>query len=101
MSVYYLHIAAFKTMGWSGTTILGLQFARGEALLWLVLLGTWASDTFAYFLGMAFGKHKFCSVSPKKSMEGAAAGFIGSLLVVAWIATGALQFPVCRQFCWV
>lgn len=54
----------------------------GEALLWLVLLGTWASDTFAYFIGITFGKHKFCKVSPKKSWEGAIGGFFGSMFVV-------------------
>ena len=58
----------------------------GEALLWTVLLGTWASDTVAYFFGSAFGKRPFCSVSPKKSLEGAAAGFIGCTAVVTWLA---------------
>lgn len=57
----------------------------GEGLLWLVLLGTWASDTFAYFVGYAFGKHKFCKVSPKKTWEGAIGGFLGSMSVVILI----------------
>ncbi len=30
----------------------------GTITLWLVLFTTWASDTFAYFAGRAFGKHK-------------------------------------------
>ena len=54
----------------------------GEGLLWLVLLGTWASDTFAYFVGVTIGKHKFCKVSPKKSWEGAIGVFLGSMSVV-------------------
>ena len=37
--------------------------------LWIVLLGTWASDTFAYFFGRAFGKTPFCSVSPKNPLR--------------------------------
>ncbi|MCH4157066.1 MAG: phosphatidate cytidylyltransferase [Acidaminococcaceae bacterium] len=94
VGLLFAHLPLLRQWAGQDTTILGLQFARGEALLWLVLLGTWSSDTFAYFLGMAFGKHKFCSVSPKKSLEGAVAGFIGSLLVVAGLAIGALQFPV-------
>ena len=57
----------------------------GEGLLWLVLLGTWASDTFAYFVGVTIGKHKFCKVSPKKSWEGAIGGFLGSMSVVILI----------------
>ncbi len=67
----------------------------GEALLWTVLIGTWASDTFAYFVGVAFGKHKFCSVSPKKSWEGAIGGYVGSMSVVILLAhyiLGICQF---------
>ena len=94
VGLLFAHLPLLRQWAGPEITVGSLHFAQGEALLWLVLLGTWASDTFAYFFGMAFGKHKFCSVSPKKSMEGAAAGFAGSLLVVAWIATGALHFPV-------
>lgn len=72
-------------------SFMGLSFAKGELALWMALLGTWSSDTFAYFFGMAFGKHKFCSVSPKKSMEGAVAGFIFALGVTAGIAYCGLR----------
>ena len=49
----------------------------GCAYLWTALIGTWASDTFAYFSGTLLGKHKLCpSISPNKSVE----GFIGSLV---------------------
>lgn len=65
----------------------------GEALLWTVLFGTWASDTVAYFFGSAFGKRPFCSVSPKKSLEGAAAGFVGCTAVVSWLASSYLHLP--------
>ena len=66
---------------------------RGEALLWVVLLGTWASDTFAYFFGVAFGKHKLIpAVSPKKSVEGAVAGFVGSILVVMALGVKWLDY---------
>lgn len=41
-----------------------------------------ASDTAAYFLGMAFGKHKIWpKVSPKKSVEGSLAGLFACTLV--------------------
>ncbi|HHE54472.1 MAG TPA: phosphatidate cytidylyltransferase, partial [Caldithrix abyssi] len=41
----------------------------------------WICDTFAYFLGKQFGKHRlFERVSPKKSWEGAVAGLVGALL---------------------
>jgi phosphatidate cytidylyltransferase len=45
----------------------------------------WTYDTFAYLLGLVFGKHKlFERISPKKTWEGAIAGYIMSL-VAAWL----------------
>ena len=68
----------------------GLPIDRGEILFWVIMLGTWASDTFAYFAGSAFGKHKLCpSISPNKSVEGAVAGFIGwgdNIRLLLWAA---------------
>lgn len=56
----------------------------GCALVWLTFVGTWASDTFAYFAGCAFGRHKLCSnVSPKKTIEGFIGGLIGTAASVA------------------
>lgn len=55
----------------------------GEALLWMTMFATWASDTFAYFGGRAFGKTKLLpKVSPKKTREGALCGFIGCVATV-------------------
>lgn len=46
--------------------------------------GTWAADSFAYFAGRAFGKRKLApAISPKKSVEGAVGGALGTL-VVCW-----------------
>ncbi len=40
-----------------------------------------AGDTLAYFIGVIWGRHKFCpKVSPNKTVEGAAAGLVGSVL---------------------
>lgn len=48
-----------------------------------------ASDTFAYFAGISFGKHKiWVNVSPKKSVEGCAAGLAASILVVLYFSYG-------------
>ena len=56
----------------------------GCALIWLTLVGTWASDTFAYFTGYLFGRHKLCpNVSPKKTVEGFIGGIIGTAASVA------------------
>ncbi len=49
---------------------------RGGYLLFMMVT-IWALDTIAYFVGKKFGRHKLWpSVSPKKSIEGAAAGFV-------------------------
>jgi phosphatidate cytidylyltransferase len=59
------------------------------------MLGTWASDTFAYFVGCAVGKRKLCpNVSPNKSVEGAVAGFIGCLAVMVYMGVQVLDMAV-------
>ena len=46
----------------------------------LSLCFAWGGDTCAYFAGRAFGKHKLCPVvSPKKTVEGAVGGVLGSM----------------------
>ena len=47
----------------------------------LILCFAWGGDTCAYFAGRAFGKHKLCpKVSPKKTVEGAVGGVLGTML---------------------
>lgn len=54
----------------------------GVFLLWFALLGTWASDSFAYLGGKSFGKHKMAPhISPNKTVEGLAAGMAGCILL--------------------
>lgn len=51
----------------------------GIALIFSLLISIWVCDSAAFFVGKAIGKHKlFPRVSPKKSWEGAIAGFIAS-----------------------
>ena len=43
----------------------------GILVIWLLLLTTWASDTFAYFAGVKWGKRKIVpTISPSKSLDG-------------------------------
>jgi len=56
----------------------------GCVLVWLMFIGTWASDTFAYFTGTAIGRHKLCpAISPNKTIEGFMGSVIGTTAVVA------------------
>ena len=53
----------------------------GFAVVAFPLAVTWINDTFAYFGGRKFGKHKLIPrVSPGKTREGTIAGLIGSIL---------------------
>ncbi|WP_342985925.1 phosphatidate cytidylyltransferase [Clostridium saudiense] len=54
---------------------------NGGYLVWLIFIGSWVSDTVAYYFGRFFGKHKLCpKVSPKKTIEGSIGGFLGGTL---------------------
>jgi phosphatidate cytidylyltransferase len=68
-----------KTLGEAGP---------GSVVLALGL--AWMGDSFAYFAGRFFGRHKlYEAVSPKKTIEGAIGGLVGS---VAWAAIGSAWF---------
>jgi phosphatidate cytidylyltransferase len=50
--------------------------------VWLVVLTAFGTDIFAYFTGSLLGKHKLCpKISPKKTVEGAIGGVVGSVLL--------------------
>lgn len=54
---------------------------NGKFLIWYILFAAWGTDTFAYFIGMKFGKHKFTKISPNKSIEGCIGGLVGSVVI--------------------
>lgn len=60
---------------------------EGKYIYLLVFLGGWISDTFAYFSGRAFGKHKLCpEISPKKTVEGSIGGVVANMIAFAGYA---------------
>lgn len=60
------------------------SFEFGCAMIWVMFIGTWASDTFAYFTGSAIGRHKLCpTISPNKTVEGFLGSVIGTTAAVA------------------
>ncbi|MBQ2698666.1 MAG: phosphatidate cytidylyltransferase [Firmicutes bacterium] len=68
----------------------------------LVLFGClicWVTDSFAYFTGRAFGKHKLApTISPKKTWEGAIGGTAFALLLLVPYAVKLLGMPAVPAF---
>jgi len=61
---------------------LGVSYRQGGVWALTILLCFWIGDSAAYFVGSSIGKHPLASrISPKKTVEGAAAGFLAMLLV--------------------
>ena len=83
-------------IGTLGGTIAGLRVLSpvedGAWRVTLLLAIVMASDTFAYFAGSAFGRHKLApGISPGKTIEGLAGGLVGG--VVAALLVRAFGLP--------
>ncbi|SDB98786.1 MULTISPECIES: phosphatidate cytidylyltransferase [unclassified Candidatus Frackibacter] len=81
-----LYLILIYHFNWNGLAV-------GRRLIWLPILSTWATDTFAYFTGINFGRNKLApKISPNKTIEGALGGMVGSILVVLvygiWVPFG-------------
>lgn len=58
-----------------------LSADNGRFLIVLPFLCAWSCDTFAYFTGLAFGRHKLIEhISPKKTVEGSVGGTAGAII---------------------
>lgn len=66
------------------------------ALIYIIIIQN-ITDSFAFFVGRAFGKHKLCpDISPKKTVEGAIGGSLVCTLLVpiyAILLSDKLNFP--------
>lgn len=66
----------------SMSCILMLKEYGGILKMLLIFITAWSTDTFAYFSGRFFGKHKLIpNVSPNKTVEGAIGGVVGAIIV--------------------
>jgi phosphatidate cytidylyltransferase len=71
----------------AGAPLVALGGERGWIIL--LVLGVWAYDTGAYFVGRRFGRTKFLThISPSKTYAGLVGGFVACTIAVTAIAAG-------------
>ncbi len=77
--ILYLGVAA-------GLLVVVRTSPHGAALVLILLLGTWMTDTGAYFTGRALGRHPLAPrISPNKTIEGLIGGLVFGIFLV-WYA---------------
>ncbi|MCF6268489.1 MAG: phosphatidate cytidylyltransferase [Melioribacteraceae bacterium] len=89
-------------MGFFSASIIGIRefyvdtptnYSNGGFIVISIFITLWMTDSAAYFIGSAFGKHKlFPRVSPKKSWEGAIAGFVFAIITIVVLKVVLLTF---------
>jgi len=90
-AVWLKELAAWSALGWESAP-------RGLAWLLIVILATWSGDTLAYIGGRSFGRRLLLPrISPKKTIEGAISGLIGSGVIGA---VGVVVFGLGVQPIW-
>ena len=63
---------------------------NGHFNIFLVFVGAFGTDTFAYFIGVTLGKRKLSpEISPKKTVEGAIGGILG--VMVCYLVMGFIM----------
>lgn len=76
------HLLTAFVYGAGGLTALSALRQMPDGGWWVIasLVITWGNDTAAYFAGRLFGRHKlYPEVSPNKTWEGFAGGFVGAI----------------------
>lgn len=77
---------------------LNVNVDAGCALVWVLFACTWASDTFAYFIGSAIGSHKLAaSISPNKTVEGFLGSIFGTILTAVVVGTFIFGLPFVKM----
>ena len=75
-------IAGILYVGWLLSFLVALRLDAGRSWVFFALFTTFGSDTAAFFVGRALGRHRLApSISPNKTWEGAIAGVFGAIIV--------------------
>lgn len=79
--------------GYFPTSLTSLQsMPAGLTITFLAFLCIWAADIGAYVFGKFFGRTQLSNISPKKTVEGAVFGVLGSV-VVGTVGSWVLEWP--------
>lgn len=94
-----LHLILLRHLGDTSANSL-IPYPEGANYCLVILFSVLLTDTFCYYTGMKFGKHKLAPViSPNKTIEGAIGGFlfgvttaiiVGTVLCIPWYHAVAL-----------
>lgn len=83
----------FYIVGCFSSVVCVRYMGMGKYVYLLVFLGAWVCDTFAYFTGRFFGKHKLIpEISPKKTIEGSIGGIV--FTIGAFVLYRVLLFKI-------
>ncbi len=75
------------TGAWSALVLLHQGSESGPLIALAAMSVVWAADSFAFFSGKQFGRHKLApELSPGKTVEGVVGGLAGAVLVAALFA---------------
>ena len=89
ISLSFIHLSFIRKMDY------------GVISVFIVFIGSWITDTCAYFTGIAIGKHKLApQISPKKTIEGSVGGIVGvTVIITAYTAICANILNVKPNLC--
>ena len=75
--------------GYTAIVMLRDLGSTGKYVFWLVFIGAWSTDIFAYFFGKLFGRHKLMpEISPKKTIAGSLFGVL--FCIISFIVYGLI-----------
>ena len=88
----FLTATVYISVGFAALSAIRYGVDRGAYLCLLAFIGPFTTDTFAYFTGRFFGRHKLIpEVSPKKTVEGSIGGTV--FCIIGYVVFGlVMQF---------
>jgi len=93
-------VAGVFYLGWMLSYWVNLRILEeGRGWICLAILTTFASDTGAFFIGRAWGKHKLAfAISPGKTWEGAIGGLLSAIIAAVAISKIPILFPSSLEY---